>query len=72
VQLIVGSKDPVVRPHGFDDLANWVPTLWRRDIVAGHWSPMSHPQEIASAANELIDFIDGQPASQSLLAARVV
>ena len=49
VQLIVGAKDPVVRPHGFDDLSRWVPRLWRRDINAGHWSPMSHPQVLAAA-----------------------
>jgi NAD(P)-dependent dehydrogenase (short-subunit alcohol dehydrogenase family)/pimeloyl-ACP methyl ester carboxylesterase len=71
VQLIVGTKDPVVRPHGFDDLGRWVPRLWRRDIKAGHWSPMSHPQVIGTAVGELVDFIGGQPASRSLLRAQV-
>ena len=71
VQLIVGTKDPVVRPHGFDDLARWVPRLWRRDIKAGHWSPMSHPQVMAAAVGELVDFLEGKPASRSLLRAQV-
>jgi NAD(P)-dependent dehydrogenase (short-subunit alcohol dehydrogenase family)/pimeloyl-ACP methyl ester carboxylesterase len=71
VQLIVGTKDPVVRPHGFDDLSRWVPRLWRRDINAGHWSPMSHPQVLAAAVAELADFLEGKPASRSLLRARV-
>jgi NAD(P)-dependent dehydrogenase (short-subunit alcohol dehydrogenase family)/pimeloyl-ACP methyl ester carboxylesterase len=71
VQLIVGTKDPVVRPHGFDDLARWVPRLWRRDIQARHWSPMSHPQVIATAVGELVDFITGKPATRSLLRAQV-
>ena len=71
VQLIVATKDPVVRPHGFDDHARWVPRLWRRDIKAGHWSPVSHPQVIAAAVGELVDFIGGQPAARSLLRAQV-
>ncbi|RDH75859.1 short chain dehydrogenase [Mycolicibacterium moriokaense] len=71
VQLIVATEDPVVRPHGFDDHARWVPRLWRRDIKAGHWSPMSHPQVIATAVGELVDFLDGRPAARSLLRAQV-
>ncbi len=71
VQLVVGTKDPVVRPHGFDDLSRWVPRLWRRDIKAGHWSPMSHPQVMAAAVAELVDFLEGGPASRSLLRAQV-
>jgi NAD(P)-dependent dehydrogenase (short-subunit alcohol dehydrogenase family)/pimeloyl-ACP methyl ester carboxylesterase len=71
VQLIVGTKDPVVRPHGFDDLSRWVPRLWRRDIQARHWSPMSHPQVMATAVSELVDFLSGKPAARSLLRAQV-
>ncbi len=71
VQLIVGTKDPVVRPHGFDEFSRWVPRLWRRDIKAGHWSPMSHPQVMATAVGELVDFIEGKPASRALLRAQV-
>jgi NAD(P)-dependent dehydrogenase (short-subunit alcohol dehydrogenase family) len=70
VQLIVGTDDPVVRPHGFDDLSRWVPRLWRRDIKARHWSPMSHPQVMAAAVGELVDFLGGKPASRSLLRAQ--
>lgn len=71
VQLIVAANDPVVRPHGFDDLSRWVPRLWRRDINAGHWSPMSHPQVLAAAVEELIDHLDGKPASRALARAEV-
>ena len=71
VQLIVGTKDPVVRPHGFDDLSRWVPRLWRRDIKARHWSPMSHSQVLATAVSELVDYLEGKPASRSLLRAQV-
>ena len=52
--------------------ARWVPRLWRRDIRAGHWSPMSHPQEVATAVDELVSHLDGAPASPALSRARVV
>jgi NAD(P)-dependent dehydrogenase (short-subunit alcohol dehydrogenase family) len=71
VQLVVAAKDPVVWPHGFDDLSRWVPRLWRRDINAGHWSPMSHPQVLAAAVGELVDHLEGRPSSRALLRAEV-
>ena len=55
VQLIVNTKDKYVRPYGYDDTARWVPRLWRRDIEAGHFSPMSHPAVMAAAVHELAD-----------------
>lgn len=71
VQLIVNTKDPVVRPHGFDDESKWVARLWRRDIKSGHWAPMSHAPMIARSVHELVDFLEGKPASRSLLRAQV-
>jgi len=71
VQLIVNSNDPHVRPHVYDETKNWVPRLWRRDIKAGHWVPMSHPQVLAHSVTEFIDFLSGQPATRSLLRAQV-
>jgi NAD(P)-dependent dehydrogenase (short-subunit alcohol dehydrogenase family)/pimeloyl-ACP methyl ester carboxylesterase len=71
VQLIVNTRDPYVRPHVYDDTKNWVPRLWRRDIKAGHWSPMSHPQTLAQSLRELVDFLEGKPPSRALLRAQV-
>jgi NAD(P)-dependent dehydrogenase (short-subunit alcohol dehydrogenase family)/pimeloyl-ACP methyl ester carboxylesterase len=71
VQLVVNTKDPYVRPCGFDATARWVPRLWRRDIRAGHWSPMSHPQVLAGAVQELADLIEGKQPSRALLRAQV-
>jgi NAD(P)-dependent dehydrogenase (short-subunit alcohol dehydrogenase family)/pimeloyl-ACP methyl ester carboxylesterase len=71
VQLIVNTKDPVVRPHGLDDVSRWVSRLWRRDIKAGHWAPMSHAPTIARSVHELVDFLEGKPPSRSLLRAQV-
>jgi NAD(P)-dependent dehydrogenase (short-subunit alcohol dehydrogenase family)/pimeloyl-ACP methyl ester carboxylesterase len=71
VQVIVNTKDPFVRPYVYDDIHRWVPRLWRRDIKAGHWSPMSHPQVLAQAVSELVDHLEGKPASRALLRAQV-
>ena len=60
-----------MRRYVYDDTKNWVPQLWRRDIKAGHWSPMSHPGVLAQSVSELVDFLDGKPASRALLRAQV-
>lgn len=71
VQVIVNLEDPYVRPYVYDDTARWVPRLWRRDIRAGHWSPFSHPQVVATAVAELAEHLEGGPASRALLRAQV-
>jgi NAD(P)-dependent dehydrogenase (short-subunit alcohol dehydrogenase family)/pimeloyl-ACP methyl ester carboxylesterase len=71
VQLIVNTSDPFVRPYVYDDTKNWVPRLWRRDIKAGHWSPMSHAPTIAQSVRELVHHLEGKPASRALLRAQV-
>ena len=71
VQVVVGTKDPVLRPNGFDGLERRVPRLWRREIVGGHWLPMSHPQRIAAAVGELVDFLESGQAGRALLRAQV-
>ncbi len=71
VQIIVNTRDQFVRPYIYDDIHRWVPRLWRRDIRAGHWSPMSHPQVLATSVAEFIDFVGGKPPSRALLRAEV-
>jgi NAD(P)-dependent dehydrogenase (short-subunit alcohol dehydrogenase family)/pimeloyl-ACP methyl ester carboxylesterase len=71
VQLIVNTSDPFVRPYVYDETKNWVPRLWRRDIKAGHWSPMSHAPTVAHSVRELVDHLEGDPASRALLRAQV-
>jgi NAD(P)-dependent dehydrogenase (short-subunit alcohol dehydrogenase family)/pimeloyl-ACP methyl ester carboxylesterase len=71
VQLIVNTRDPFVGHHVYDEVRNWVPRLWRRDIRAGHWSPFSHPRVLADAVTELVDHLDGVPAGRALLRAQV-
>ena len=69
VQLLVNDRDPFVRPYVYDDTSRWVPRLWRRDLAAGHWSPMSHPHAIAASVAQFVDHLRGAPADRSLLRA---
>lgn len=71
VQLVVNTADPYVRPYGYDETARWVPRLWRRDIKAGHFSPMSHPQVMAAAVHDFADLAEGKRPSRELLRAQV-
>ena len=71
VQLIVNTEDAYVRPYGYDETARWVPRLWRRDITAGHFSPMSHPQVMAAAVHDFADLAEGKPPSRAMLRAQV-
>jgi NAD(P)-dependent dehydrogenase (short-subunit alcohol dehydrogenase family)/pimeloyl-ACP methyl ester carboxylesterase len=71
VQLIVNAQDKYVRPYGYDEAARWVPRLWRRDIKAGHFSPMSHPQVMAAAVHDFADLAEGKQPSRGLLRAQV-
>ncbi|MCB0950483.1 MAG: SDR family oxidoreductase [Mycobacterium sp.] len=71
VQLIVSVQDPYLRPYFYDDVARWVPRLWRRDIKAGHRPLTSHPQVLARSLTQLIDHLDGAPAARELLRAQV-
>ncbi|MCF6389110.1 SDR family oxidoreductase [Mycobacterium sp. MBM] len=71
VQLIVNTKDPYVRPYAYADVPNWVPRLWRRDLIAGHWAPMSHPGALARAVTELVDHLAGAPAGRELARAQI-
>jgi NAD(P)-dependent dehydrogenase (short-subunit alcohol dehydrogenase family)/pimeloyl-ACP methyl ester carboxylesterase len=71
VQLIVNTQDKYVRPYGFDDTARWVPRLWRRDIKAGHFSPMSHPQVMAAAVHDFADLAEGKQPSRAMLRAQI-
>lgn len=71
VQLVVNLDDPYIRPDGFELVPSFVPRLWRRDINAGHWSPVTHPQVLARAVSQFAGFVGGGPADRELLRAQV-
>ncbi|MFB8003096.1 alpha/beta fold hydrolase [Nocardia sp. NPDC056000] len=63
VQQIRPSIDPFVTPVYFNGLENAVPSLWRRTVGVGHWTPLTNPWAVAQYTSELIEFREhGTPA----------
>ncbi|AQA21273.1 alpha/beta hydrolase fold family protein [Rhodococcus sp. MTM3W5.2] len=62
VQLILSTRDRAVRPVGYEDIDRWVSDLRRREIPAGHWSPISHAADLARLT---VEFVDGVIARDS-------
>ena len=71
VQLIVPTRDRFMVKEIWDDLPNWVPNLWRREIDAGHWVQVSHQQQIAAMAGEFIEMVAHGSHTAALRRARV-
>lgn len=72
VQLIVPTQDPFATPEIYNNLTKWAPNLWRREIRAGHWVPLSHPTQIAAMVSEFVRFIESGEEPPALRRARVV
>lgn len=70
VQLIVPLRDRFVRPQLLEDLPNYVPDLYRRELDATHWVVLSHPQTIAGWIAEFIDCVEANRMSPALIKAR--
>lgn len=54
VQLVQNLRDKAVRPVGYEDTHRWVENLSRVPLDAGHWSPRSHPAELAEATSRFV------------------
>ena len=55
VQLILNRRDKAVRPVGYEDTERWVSHLRRRELPAGHWSPISHGADVARLTTAFVD-----------------
>lgn len=71
VQLVVPTRDPFANPDLYSELPRWAPNLWRRDIDAGHWVPLSHPEQLAELVSEFVRFIESGDEPAALCSARV-
>lgn len=58
VQLILNRRDKAVRPVGYEDAEEWASDLRRVTIDAGHWSPLSHAEEIARATTDFVESVE--------------
>ncbi len=54
VQLVVLTRDRFVRPHLFDNLQHWAPTLLRREVAASHWQLLAEPAQLATWIREFV------------------
>jgi NAD(P)-dependent dehydrogenase (short-subunit alcohol dehydrogenase family)/pimeloyl-ACP methyl ester carboxylesterase len=72
VQLVVPRQDPFMVAEIWDDLPQWAPRLWRREIEAGHWVPLTHARTIANWIAEFVSHVEGGKESAALQRARVV
>ena len=70
VQLIQPLKDHFITAATWDDLPNWAPKLWRRDINAGHWLQISHSAQFAQWVSEFVEFVETGVESLPLVRAR--
>ncbi|RLK54502.1 SDR family oxidoreductase [Actinokineospora cianjurensis] len=70
VQVVLPTRDRFVTAALAEDLERWVPRLWRRRIVAGHWVPLSHPEALARMVEDFVEHVSGAPMTRSLQRAR--
>ncbi len=54
VQLVQNLRDRAVRPVSYEDTSRWVTDLRVEPLDAGHWSPRSHPAELADATARFV------------------
>lgn len=54
VQLILALGDRAVRPGVYQGAEEWIRQVRRREIDSRHWSPISHPHELAALTAEFI------------------
>lgn len=71
VQLIVPTRDNYVGTMLFDDLHEWVPELFRRDLDATHWVMLSHADDVAAALREFAQAVDRGAHSEQFAHLRV-
>ncbi|MET0135473.1 MAG: SDR family oxidoreductase [Kibdelosporangium sp.] len=71
VQVIVPTADRYVTAALTEDLARWVPNLWRRKVIGSHWVPALRPDVIARMVDEFVSHVGGEPVTKSLRRAAV-
>lgn len=65
VQLIVATRDRYVSPRLLDTMTDWLPDLVRTEVDAGHWSPRTHPERLASLITAFVDTVEALAAERA-------
>ncbi|MBV8063118.1 MAG: SDR family oxidoreductase [Nevskia sp.] len=71
VQLLVPTRDRFVSTQLLEGMEQWVERLWRRDVAAGHWLQLSHPELVQRTVSEFVDYIETGVEPAGLHRARV-
>lgn len=71
VQVLVPTQDHYASPRLADDTPRWAPHLVRRDVFAGHWAHVSHPDVVAHAIAKFTTDVDAARIPQRARAGRL-
>lgn len=71
VQIIAPMHDRYVSPALSEQLTQWAPQLWRREVQAGHWLPLKNPGLVAAYVREFVSSVDSGQESGALRRARM-
>lgn len=72
VQIILPMQDIAVRPQLAEELHQWAPRLWRREVACGHWALLlKQPELLAGQVAEFVEFVETGQESTALKQARV-
>lgn len=70
VQLMVPTRDRYIGTRLTEDLNEWVPALYRREIDAGHWVLLTQPAKIAGFIEQFAGSIESKTIDPELEAYR--
>lgn len=71
VQQVALTMDPYVTLPLLEAADPWCDRLHRRELVAGHWAPRTHPDAVARMITDFVGHVDGAPPPRELGRARV-
>ncbi|HEX2131741.1 MAG TPA: SDR family oxidoreductase [Actinophytocola sp.] len=66
VQQVALTNDPFVTTRLLEAAEPWCDRLYRRELVAGHWAPRTHPDPVARMITDFVEHVDGAPAVREL------
>ncbi|HZE40658.1 MAG TPA: SDR family oxidoreductase [Stackebrandtia sp.] len=60
VQVVCPTRDAYVGPGLSRGISRWVPRLWRREIDAPHWVPLTDPGRLSAMIGEFIGHVGAE------------
>jgi NAD(P)-dependent dehydrogenase (short-subunit alcohol dehydrogenase family)/pimeloyl-ACP methyl ester carboxylesterase len=66
VQVLAPTRDPFVTGPLQSDIGGWTNEPRVRRIPGGHWLPRTRPAVVARCVAEMVDHVEGAPASRGL------